>query len=205
MSSIACSYCGEQFHPKSSLAKYCTPRCKDMGKPSASGLTCRVCGDPMVKSQTSKPQGQAAHNKCTSSAHGSASMIRSGCKCEVCRASKAATMRDYLPKYRAAYKAKNGEHPSTAYRRGYRAKHGHNPPNTGNWIDDKVRFELYERDAWLCQLCDSPIDREAHWNDNLAPSLDHVIPRSLGGLHDPSNLRTAHRSCNSARGTTIDF
>jgi 5-methylcytosine-specific restriction endonuclease McrA len=43
----------------------------------------------------------------------------------------------------------------------------------------------------ICHLCGRP----------GADSVDHIIPRSLGGhLTDPANLRPAHFSCNSSRG-----
>lgn len=64
------------------------------------------------------------------------------------------------------------------------------------------RLAIYERDNWTCQLCSEPVDREAHYLDDWAPSLDHVIPQShtLIPDHSPANLRTAHRWCNSVRG-----
>ncbi|NKT05174.1 hypothetical protein GS485_11095 [Rhodococcus hoagii] len=31
-------------------------------------------------------------------------------------------------------------------------------------------------------------------------SLDHVIPLSCGGAHDPSNVALAHLACNVAKG-----
>ena len=64
------------------------------------------------------------------------------------------------------------------------------------------RRRLYERDNWTCQICAEPIDREAHYMDPWAPSLDHIVPQShtLIPDHSDENLRTAHRWCNSVRG-----
>lgn len=64
------------------------------------------------------------------------------------------------------------------------------------------RRRLYERDNWTCQLCFEPIDRDAHYLDDWAPSLDHIIPQShtLAPDHSDANLRTAHRWCNAVRG-----
>lgn len=69
-------------------------------------------------------------------------------------------------------------------------------------VSPRFRREIYERDDWTCQLCMEPIDREAHYLDDWAPSLDHVTPQShtLIPDHSPANLRTAHRWCNSVRG-----
>lgn len=64
------------------------------------------------------------------------------------------------------------------------------------------RRRLYERDGWVCQLCFEPVDREAHYLDDWAPSLDHIIPQAstLVPDHSDANLRTAHRWCNAVRG-----
>ena len=66
----------------------------------------------------------------------------------------------------------------------------------------KQRLELYERDNWTCQICTEPVDRDAHYLDAWAPSLDHIVPQShqLIPDHSPEALRTAHRWCNSVRG-----
>jgi 5-methylcytosine-specific restriction endonuclease McrA len=63
---------------------------------------------------------------------------------------------------------------------------------------------LYERDHWWCQMpvCYCPDGREIDpalrdCNDPWAPSLDHVVPRRMGGPDLPRNLRAAHRLCNN--------
>lgn len=71
------------------------------------------------------------------------------------------------------------------------------------WISDNVRYSIYSRDRWLCQLCMEPVDPSlaGTWDD-WAPSLDHVVCRSWTEQPDnsPGNLRLAHRWCNSVRG-----
>jgi 5-methylcytosine-specific restriction endonuclease McrA len=58
---------------------------------------------------------------------------------------------------------------------------------------DAERFTLDEiaaRDHGICYLC----GREAQ-----SPTMDHVIPVSLGGPHTRVNVRLACRSCNSRK------
>lgn len=99
-----------------------------------------------------------------------------------------------------------GVHPTTLQRRRFRDENGYWPQVGGAaWIDPKMRHELYERDSWSCAICALPVDRGAHWNDDMAPSLDHIRPRSFGGTHDAGNLRTAHRRCNSVRGAAYEL
>lgn len=71
----------------------------------------------------------------------------------------------------------------------------------------KQRLRIYERDNWTCQLCDEPVDRDAHYLDDWAPTLDHIIPQShvLVPDHSDSNLRLAHRWCNAVRGDETHY
>ena len=68
---------------------------------------------------------------------------------------------------------------------------------------------VYERDAWICKLCDLPVAKDRTAPHPLSPSLDHVTPQVLGGGHDPENLQTAHLRCNESkhmrpeRGSTL--
>lgn len=68
------------------------------------------------------------------------------------------------------------------------------------FISASGRAAVYERDAWTCGLCEEPVARDAPYPDPWSPSLDHIVPASLGGSDDPSNLRLAHLRCNLVRG-----
>lgn len=65
------------------------------------------------------------------------------------------------------------------------------------------RQDIYARDGWRCQLCRKPVNREASVPERDAPTLDHIIPLSLGGTHEPSNVQLAHFSCNSKKGNRL--
>jgi hypothetical protein len=55
---------------------------------------------------------------------------------------------------------------------------------------------LHRRQNGLCALCGGPL--------KLADAdLDHIVPRSLGGMSARSNLQATHRRCNSAKGATF--
>ncbi len=58
----------------------------------------------------------------------------------------------------------------------------------------KVPLErVYLVDGGRCHLCGGRV----RWRD---ASRDHILPRSLGGATTWSNIRLAHRRCNSQRG-----
>lgn len=67
-------------------------------------------------------------------------------------------------------------------------------------------YKLARRDNNICQLC----GLEVNWNDysktettvvcgNMYPSIDHINPISLGGLHSWDNVQLAHRICNTRK------
>lgn len=62
-----------------------------------------------------------------------------------------------------------------------------------DWISVKERRKIYRRDNFQCVYCDS----------TYMLQLDHVRPRSRGGTDDASNLVTACRTCNLAKGARM--
>ncbi|MGZ6852480.1 MAG: HNH endonuclease [Mycobacteriaceae bacterium] len=63
--------------------------------------------------------------------------------------------------------------------------------------------EIYERDGWICGICEKPIDRSLTHPDPGSVSLDHIQPLSLGGDHSRANTRAAHLGCNVRRGNRV--
>lgn len=67
-------------------------------------------------------------------------------------------------------------------------------------ISNAVRDYVFERDGFVCQICRKRTLRNVRRSHPMYPSIDHVIPLKWGGSHNPENLQTAHRGCNSTRG-----
>jgi 5-methylcytosine-specific restriction endonuclease McrA len=57
-----------------------------------------------------------------------------------------------------------------------------------------TRTAVMLRDAYICQYCG-----ETPGQHHL--TVDHVMPRSRGGIHDWSNLVTACKRCNQKKGS----
>lgn len=68
--------------------------------------------------------------------------------------------------------------------------------SNGMWIRPERRRLIYERDRWRCRHCGGKVT--THPGPRRA-TLDHDLPRSLGGTHCSDNLLTACLSCNSSR------
>lgn len=71
---------------------------------------------------------------------------------------------------------------------------------------NKPLRELYKRDKGICYICGSKCDYEDYtYRGNIFiagnnyPSIDHVIPLCKGGKDDWSNIKLAHRICNSIK------
>ena len=69
---------------------------------------------------------------------------------------------------------------------------------TGAWIRTDKRLAIYLRDRFACIYC----LRDHHDADPSDITLDHIVCRSDGGSNTASNLVTACRECNCARGDT---
>lgn len=63
---------------------------------------------------------------------------------------------------------------------------------------------IYARDNWTCGLCHEPIDRATVYPDLGSPSIDHVVPMSLGGAHVKSNVQASHLGCNIEKGNNVE-
>lgn len=61
--------------------------------------------------------------------------------------------------------------------------------------------QLALRDGANCGICSAPVDMTIRRADDAkwCASVDHVLPRALGGTHEPGNLQLAHLYCNQVK------
>jgi 5-methylcytosine-specific restriction endonuclease McrA len=67
--------------------------------------------------------------------------------------------------------------------------------------------EIYERDGWICGLCNRPVDPALQYPDPWSATLDHIIPLSpvYRGTHTRDNVQLAHKDCNERKGDRLDW
>ena len=65
----------------------------------------------------------------------------------------------------------------------------------GEAVSLRLRVAVLERDGYRCVYC----GRKS--NDSIL-EVDHVVPRSLGGSSDSTNLVTSCRDCNRGKGVS---
>lgn len=146
--------------------------------------------------------------------HGKASTYRAGCRCDECRSANNTRMREYqrsrggnlnrkVSVQRAYYERTKAEFGSQrkrwpdAARRGDEARRARLAGVESEAFDSR---EIFERDGWLCGICELPVDAALRFPDPGSPSLDHVLPLSRGGSHTRANTQLAHLYCNNAKG-----
>lgn len=66
--------------------------------------------------------------------------------------------------------------------------------------------QLAERDGANCGICGEPVDMTLSRKDAegiMCASVDHILPRALGGTHDAANLQLAHLYCNMRKSDRV--
>jgi len=64
-------------------------------------------------------------------------------------------------------------------------------------VDDVDPVEIFDRDGWRCGICHRKVAKSGKGPCQV--TLDHIIPLKRGGHHVRSNLRCAHKGCNSRK------
>lgn len=173
----ACEECGESFQPPTVRSRHCSPLCRYRAREKERGFPCSTCGKQMYRSRE-----RADVPRCLDCRRAEPSYTPPGPKpaeswaCAVCGV--------------------ECQRPAT---RGHRPKLCRDCRRT-DWISASRRRAIYERDGWMCWLCEEPVDPSLIGSrDQWRPSLDHVIPRAFGGDSSEENLRLAHVWCNAVR------
>ena len=66
----------------------------------------------------------------------------------------------------------------------------------GAFIAPVDRKAIYKRDNYTCQLCGKKVKMDKKRPDPMSPSIDHILPLSKGGTHEPRKVQLTHLRCN---------
>ncbi|MFF3326511.1 HNH endonuclease [Streptomyces sp. NPDC002889] len=72
----------------------------------------------------------------------------------------------------------------------------------GTRFEDVDPLDIIEAADWHCELCGGAIPKDVDRYDPQAATVDHHMPLALGGHHVRSNMRAAHRRCNTSKNAT---
>ena len=197
-----CARCGNEFVRRNShkdALKYCSQECyiRDRYGPlkpnkELTEENCRVCGVAIPLSSPSlscskscrimyrrlKHAERMAQRRWTCKQCGRTWLGRRASVCQECRT---IASRETVRARRTQKKA---------------AKRGARVQTFGRNITLR---RLIERDGIKCAICGRKTNMQAHYLSDDYPSVDHIVPVSHGGTHSWTNVRVAHRGCNSVR------
>lgn len=76
-------------------------------------------------------------------------------------------------------------------------------------VSGSVRRRVFKRDGYRCRACSLQGREHRHASGaftfptelpGVYLSIDHIVPKSKGGTHDETNLRTLCTPCNTRKG-----
>ena len=209
--SKTCEKCGSELpeRPPSTRGpkpRYCGQRCREQArakkirapKPRKPPIdyVCRYCEESF---QSSHPNRKHCGEADCKKAYNRERMREFGTR-------KAEELGEsYYKKFRAGAYQKAKAHPDGPPRRRWPAKFRagdqlRRARKAGATVESFRSEEIYERDGWVCQLCDGRVDRSLAWPEPMSASLDHIVPLSKGGAHSRANVQCSHLDCNVRKG-----
>jgi HNH endonuclease len=213
-----CPGCGEQYHPTSGKQKHCSRRCsgvvhRESGelrrKWPASNLTyrnCRECGRVFVSQQgrcwCSGDCTQAGHLKAGRAYNqGRPRKFTGRCRCgAVLPTLRRQRCDSCLAASRQARKRRERQS-TTGRQRKQRENKQRKAAKLGVIHEPYTLAEIAERDHYRCGLCHKLVAMAKAIPHAKAPTIDHIVPLSVGGDDTKANVQLAHFLCNSRKHT----
>lgn len=211
MADATCAWVECSRPPRSPRALYCSPQCKDRSNHTV--LCAAGCGRRAWKGGTSAASGTIRCRSCITVDRG----VRPTA-CEYCGGEFESQprgkgwTRTCSKSCAANLELRTGVHPFAdrprrtieERRAAWRRK---------NWTKRAARklvpsepytlAEIAERDAFRCGLCRRKVRMDLAGRHPRSPSIDHVVPLSLGGDDTRANVQLAHLGCNVKKGNRV--
>ena len=184
----------------------------------AKKVPCGGCGELRWPSTHAGAPVVPTCRKCRASdvQHGKSSTYKTrGCRCDLCREAWNAECRKYQSAHRprlvrecivcaAEFGPRSNQitcsPPCRKVHLGRLGDHHSRAEFFGVEYEQIDRLEVFERDGWVCGICELPVDRTETFPAPGSATLDHVTPMSRGGGHVLSNVQLAHFYCNTVKG-----
>lgn len=181
---VKCRGCGMLFQHHFVTVDYCNDDCRLRYRAAAKSGFCCICGARQSTALTflfspedSRVQEEellvfaSKHRSCRRELLEEEGQVLS-CSCKKCCAADGTP---FVP--RTPWKTSSGR--------------------SSNYV--KHAETVFDRDGYMCQICDLTTLSATRPSDEMHPVLDHVDQVRDGGSDEIDNLRTAHRWCNTAR------
>lgn len=204
---IACEWCGKLFYPYADNARYCSLSCSSKAQVNSKFDAAReeIKSRSAIRKENLKRQKQEEllekeKQKLREKREKSKQISFVFLECKRC-GSPFISMKSYA-KYCCESCRKKQYNYDGYHARRIKEKAAHK---------ENISLEvLYKRDNGTCYICgklcryDDYIVRDGVFiAGDYYPSIDHVVPLAAGGEHSYSNVRLAHRICNSIKSAKI--
>lgn len=70
----------------------------------------------------------------------------------------------------------------------------------GAFVAPVNRLEIFQRDRWRCYRCGCRLLKTASIPNPRTATLDHLVPLTRDGTHEPANVRACCYACNLSKG-----
>jgi endogenous inhibitor of DNA gyrase (YacG/DUF329 family) len=219
-----CAYCGKEFITSHKEQRYCSKRCVWTHYWRAKGSQdkcCKRCGVVLTNGKTSYCSDECRMRECkTCGKRFLPERTEAYCSDE-CRKEQArrkakenfVSVKETNPyidlsckycgqQFKVNYRANKRRYCSEQCAK-KASKNERRYRKRGQFVAPVYRAEIYKRDGGICQLCGKKVDMTKEVPHPKAPVLDHIIPLSRGGTHEPKNVQLAHFICNSLKSDKV--
>lgn len=194
---FGCPSCEKRFYP-TRKTKYCSARCR-VASAKRFRHECEWCRREF---RSSEPKAACCSRKCQNNKRVADAPERE----VVCRVCATVFVCRHVGGTPARYcsqrclESRRRKHRNQYIKAWRRLREGRIAANGFEDIDPTA---VFERDGWACGICGGPVKRGCHFQDPLAPTIDHIIPVSKGGPHTMANVQCAHRECNTRKNNKV--
>lgn len=209
MKTYICKHCGKEYKPKAKdRITYCSRECSFADKKAKPKepkekliCTCVVCGKQFEGRKNSKLcNGDKCRKEYNNIKYHENAIIKhdknaSAIHCKECG-------KLFAPSYGCKRRSFCSDKCSKKYGR----KQGKHKRRSILKQVEHINYSdlnIFKRDKWMCQLCGKKVNPKYIGNHPMAPSIDHIIPISLGGSDTPNNVQLAHRECNRIKSNGL--
>lgn len=180
-----CSNCKNVFHSVY-ISKYCSRECMGITFRKQELKKCKLCNAEFL------PKGEN-NVYCSKECRNAKKKL----VCEYCK--KEFYSKHESTKYCSRICAsKSWFEINTFARRSYQRKR--TEKKKGLNADNIDYLEIFNRDKWICQLCNKKVNKDLKHPHPMSATIDHIIPLSKGGTHETKNVQLAHYLCNMKKG-----
>ena len=207
-SPLACSVCAGIISDPSARQLYCSHRCsnrayRDRNRVSRPFRVCKPCAFCSREIRSHQPNATFCSRSCLEKHYYWSKERPVVRKCRGCGADFDQTGLKYVYFCSDACRFRHRAELKRPHRRA--AKRRRKARKRALYVEPYRDGDIFERDGWRCMICGLKTARRKAVPHSKAPTIDHIVPLSEGGVDAPVNVQCAHFRCNSLKSAQRGF